>query len=471
MTESKPPSLKSKIIFGLSAIPDQLTYQAFTFLVFTYYFSIIDLNMTQLWVGFTIWGIWNAINDPLLGLLSDRTKFFKKFGKRRFYITISFLPLALMMIFIFTAPMGNQLFGFIYFMFIIILYEGIYTLYSVNVNALFPEMFSTEKQRASANIWVKLFTVLGLIFATVVPTLLIEPMVPKGSTTASDIYPMYFFNGILLAVVTLSLALPFVFFGIKERPEYKNDIEIAPNFLKAAKITLKNKAFIIFVIANTFVWYVFGLLPTVFPLYAAHVLEIPAEETFLSGLPLIAAFVVTAFVFPIHRKIGKKYGYRNAFIITLVSWIIALLPYIFLGSGDIILCIIFTAFMGFPLSGALYFVDILLGDIIDEDETKTGCRREGSYYGMNAFIHRLSILLKISTIAIVFQGTGWATYTPVPGLNVIFGLKLLMVLFPVIAIVVAIIMMVIFPLHGKKLNEMRVKLEEIHNRKIKECQE
>jgi GPH family glycoside/pentoside/hexuronide:cation symporter len=471
MAESKPPSLKSKIIFGLSAIPDQLTYQAFTFLVFTFYFSIGGLDMTALWIGFTIWGIWNAVNDPLLGLLSDRTKKFKKFGKRRFYITISFLPLGLMMIFLFTVPLGNATIGFIYFMIVIILYEAIYTLYSVNVNALFPEMFSTEKQRASANLWVKGFTVLGLIFATVVPTLLIDPMVPKSGVTATEIYPMYIMNGILLAVVTLSFAIPFVLFGIKEKREYKDDVDKAPNFFKAAKITLKNKTFLIFVIANTFVWYVFGLLPTIFPLYAAHVLGLGEGQTLLSGIPLIAAFIVTAIVFPLHRKIGKKFGFRNGFIITLVVWCFTLIPFAFLGSGDIILCIFFTALLGFPLSGALYFVDILAGDIIDEDETKTGCRREGSYYGMNAFIHRLSILLRITTVALVFQGTGWSTYTPVPGLDVIFGLKLLMVLFPIIAIVIAIVFLYFFPLHGKKLKNMRTELEEIHNKKLEECKE
>jgi len=469
MSNENKSSFKKKILFGLSAIPDQLTYQSFTFLVFTFYYSIIGLDMDQLWIGFIVWGIWNAVNDPLLGLLSDRTKRFKKFGKRRFYITIAFPPLCLMMILLFTVPFNDKFLNFIYFLTIIMINEGIYTLYSVNVNALFPEMFPTEKERASTNMFVKGFTVFALIFATVVPTLIIQPMVPKNGYTADMIYPNYILNGIILAIVVAALGLPFILFGIKERPEYVMDVEKGPGFFKAAKITLKNKTFLIFVIGNMFVWYVFGLLPTIFPLYAEHVLDVKPEQTFLISLPLLAAFLVAVISFPIHKKLGTKFGMRNSFIINCIIWAVVLFPYIFLTAGDIYLAIGITALQGFPLAGAMYYVDIIIGDIIDEDETKTGCRREGSYYGMNAFIHRFSILLKITTIALVFKGTGWTEYTPNPGVNVILGLKLLMVLFPILGICAVIICLYFYPLHGKRLAEMRIKLEEIHKNKKAEC--
>ncbi|MCK4239871.1 MAG: MFS transporter, partial [Candidatus Lokiarchaeota archaeon] len=65
--------LKDKFCFGLSAIPDQLTYQAFQFLIFTFYFCVIGLDITVMTLIYILWGIWNAVNDPVLGALSDRT--------------------------------------------------------------------------------------------------------------------------------------------------------------------------------------------------------------------------------------------------------------------------------------------------------------------------------------------------------------------------------------------------------------
>ncbi len=83
---NEPKSLKKRFLFGLSAFPDQLTYQAFTILVFTFYFAVVGIDIMLMMIAFIIWGIWNAINDPLLGALSERTKQKGKLGKRKFYI-------------------------------------------------------------------------------------------------------------------------------------------------------------------------------------------------------------------------------------------------------------------------------------------------------------------------------------------------------------------------------------------------
>ena len=91
-------SLKERILFGTSAFPDQLTYQAFTIYVFTFYFAIVGLSMLEMWIGFVLWGVWNMFNDPILGALSEKTKQKGKLGKRKFYLIISFIPLSLMMV-------------------------------------------------------------------------------------------------------------------------------------------------------------------------------------------------------------------------------------------------------------------------------------------------------------------------------------------------------------------------------------
>ncbi|MHA1652335.1 MAG: MFS transporter [Candidatus Helarchaeota archaeon] len=470
-------NLKKKIAFAFSAIPDQVTYQAFTLLVFVYYFAIVGLDMTQLWIGFTIWALWNSFNDPLFGGISDRTRFnfTQKFGKRRFYIVLAIIPLGVMMVLLFTPPFSaDTTVNFIYFLIVIIVFEAIYTIYSVNVNALFPEMFPSEEERASTNMFIKGFTVFALMIGVVMPTLLLPSFTPRTTPTvitAADLAPIYLTVGIIIGIITIISAIPFLLFGIKERPEYKNDVHKGPSFFQAAKITLKNKTFLIFVTGNLLIWFVFGLLVTIVPLYAEHVVGIPSGQTILLGLPLMIAFLLTVVCFPIHRKIGRKYGMRNGMIVALASWCILLVPYAFLGEGQlfIILFFIVTSLQGFGLAGAMYFVDILISDVIDEDETKTGVRREGSYYGMNAFIHRFSVILKISAIAIIFINVDWHNYVPAPTdpALVALGLKALMVLFPIVALGIAILCFKFFPLHGEKLAIMRKKLEEIHTEKKK----
>lgn len=483
-----PKTLKTKIVFGLSAIPDQLTYQAFSFLIFTYYFAVVRINMFLMWAAYVIWGIWNAVNDPLLGAISDRTRQ-RKFG-RRIYLYISIIPLALMMIFLFTAPYSTELINFLYFLFIILLFEGIYTLYSVNVNAIFPEMFPNEKERATTNLFIKGFTVVALIFSFLLPTIMIPQLVISTDFILEKlaiailleipelpfvlinfmlenpkITSNYVINGIVLAIITCIAAIPFLFFGIREDEESPEVHKQRPPFLESLKISLKNKTFIKFVIANTCLWYIFGLLPTIIPLYSIYVLGID-RNSLLIGISLLLAFVMAALFFPFQKKIGEKMGMRNGLILTCAVWICTLFPYILLFDNETIriISIFVTASQGFSLSGALYFVDILHGDIIDQDELKTGVRRPGSYYGINAFIHRLSIILIITSIALVFTGTGWSEYTPVadPQLTAI-GLKTLMFGFPAIAIIIAIFALRSYELHGKTLEEMREQLNKKRN--------
>ena len=68
MSEEKL-TLKKKFLFGLSAFPDQLTYQIFQFLIFTFYFTVVKIPLTLIIITYKILGIWNAVNDTVLGAI------------------------------------------------------------------------------------------------------------------------------------------------------------------------------------------------------------------------------------------------------------------------------------------------------------------------------------------------------------------------------------------------------------------
>ena len=468
MTESKPSvnelTTKKKLLFGLSAIPDQMIYQGFILYVFTFYFAVVQIGTLAIWAGYIIWGLWNMINDPLLGSLSDRTQYKQKWGKRKLFIMIAVIPLAICMILLFTVPIVSaaKTIEFIYFIVIIMVFEFFYTLYSVNVNALFPEMFVTEDQRAQTNIFIKSLTVVGIILASL-PTLILDPMAPKTGVAAPEdiaaIQTNYIIAGIILAVICIVFAFIFITRGIEEKEELDESFAKRPTFIESLKTTLKNRTFVKFAIANLMVWYVFNTLLTIFPLYFTHVIDI--EPEILITLSLVLALVVAALALPLHRKLNQKLGTRNAFMVTLGLWVILLIPFIFLGSTDDILAVIITGIQGLALSGCLFYVDILIGDVIDDDAVTFGVKRSASYYGVNAFIHRISIILTISTIAIVFQGTEWSGgYTVSPGINVVIGLKLIIFLFPALGCCVSILFLKLFDLHGQKLLKMREELKK-----------
>lgn len=454
-------TFKDRFFFGLNGFPDQMTYQIFQLLVFTYYFAVIQIDLLLMLLAYIIWGIWNAINDPFLGSLSDRKKY-GRLGKRKFFIIISFVPLCLMMIFLFTVPVGLEIF---YFLLIIITFEFVYTLFDVNVKSLFPEMWPNEKERTATNLILRGLTIIALLFTNLVPSIFIKKTVPAtyppDPLEIAEIKLYYISAGIIVAIIVAITGLLFILFGIKEKEEIQEKFDMRPSFFGSLKLSFKNKTFVKLILANTMTWYVLTMLPAMFPLYSAYVFGIDAF--WYVGISLMLSFIIAALFMPLHRKIGFKFGMRKGFMITMVVMIGTLFPYLFFSDSDLsrILGIFVTASVGFGISGILFYFDILIGDIIDQDELKTGVKRSASFYGTNAFIHRFSIILFISTVALVFSGTSWAGgFIPTGTIDVIIGLKLLLFLFPSIACVIAFLFMYSYDLHGEKLANMRKEIQK-----------
>ena len=460
-------SLKEKALFATSSFPDQMTYQAFTIYVFTFYFAVVGLSMFEMWIGFILWGAWNMVNDPILGALSERTKQKGKLGKRKFYLIISFVPLSLMMVLLYTVPVG---FEFVYFILIIFAFEFFYTMFSVNTNAVFPEMFPVEKDRAAINVFLKSFTMVAVILASLVPTFVISPLAPTldvfdpgYAAEVASIRSMYIIAGLILFAIVLIMAILFVFLAVEEKDEDTTTFEKRPSFIKSLKTTFSNKTFIKFTLGNMLIWYCFNVLLTVFPLYAINVLG-HIEGSLMIGVTLMIALLSAAVFMPIQSRIRGKVGTRKGLMIGLGIWIMTLFPLTLLSNNEIsktlAMVIFFT--IGFGLSAALFFIDLIHADVIEEDALKFGVKRAASYYGVNAFIHRFSTILGITTIAIVFSGTGWSQYTPniTDPVLLDIGLKALIFLFPSIALVGAILFFKSYGLHGERLEKMREELQK-----------
>ena len=122
--------------------------------------------------------------------------------------------------------------------------------------------------------------------------------------------------------------------------------------------------------------------------------------------------------------------------------------------------------MGFGFGGMLYFIYLIIADVIDDDELRTGVRREGTFFGITNFFMRLSMIFSIITVSLVFSTTGWETYEPYPGVDVIQGLKLLVFLFPAIALGITLICLYFYPYTREYVTIMKSQIEELHKTKL-----
>jgi len=456
MSKKESGIIKKAVFYSFGQISDQTAYQSFILLIFTFYFAVVGIEVWLITIGYAIWAVWNAFNDPMVGYLSDRTH--TRWGRRRPYIIIFFIPLAIVTFLLFTPPLPtgitNQVGNFIYFFIIILIFELVYTAFSLNYTSLFPEIFMSKDERTKGNNVRQIFTIVALIFAFILPGLVISDFSDPAAL------PEYQLFGIIAAIIIIAGALVILLLGPKEKPEFQDDYKNAFSLFNTIKNCFKSKSFRWYIISETANWFVFGMLPTIVPLYTKYVLDV--SDALLASLLLGLTFIsATIFITILWRPVVRKIGNRKSWIMSMTIWILTLLPFLFI--RDFISGVFAFFLLGIGLAGSLYIIDLVVADIVDEDEVVTGMRREAGYYGVNAFVLRFSNVLVILAIGTVFSTVGWTIFENLPLIgDVVLGLRILFFVFPAIALTIGILAIYKYPLHGEKLKVVKEKLQEIH---------
>ena len=406
-------------------------------------------------LGMILYGFWNAINDPLLGQASDRTR--TRWGRRVPYILFGTVPLVVAFILVWIPPFGAGAAGgtaggsqsflsplFLYFVLAIFLFDGLFTLVVINWTALFPELYPTLAERAEVSTYRQVLGIVGLILGIALPPALYG---------AIGWGPMAIIFGVITGAAMFVSLL-----GTHEKKEFSLD---APLGLRAAlSQTLKNKSFITFVIASMFINFAFVTLTAAVPFYAKYVLKIGGNAT---SLMLAAAFVVALPSVYFWSNYAVRHGSRLALIWSLVTFGVATIPFMF--AQNLIGGLVGTALVGAGLGGLLVLTDLLLSDVVDEDELRTGARREGMYFGINGLFIRLAGSIQAGVTALILTGTGYKADLAQQAAGAVVGLRALMTALPVAGLVVALVAMYYYPLHGARLEQVKAEVEALHAEK------
>jgi GPH family glycoside/pentoside/hexuronide:cation symporter len=407
------------------------------------------------WIGIaaTIYALWNAFNDPLFGYITDSTR--SKRGRRIPYMRFTAPFLALTFILVWVAPpKAGQQTLFWWMLITMLLYDTFYTIIGLVYSALLPEVTESDKERNDLQISSSLFGMLGTLLGFLIPDLV------RPKTAADSFVPLYL---AMIAVGAFGMALILITsFKVKERPEFTVVDEPLP-FWDAIKFTFTSKSFIILVAENFMSILMSSLLLGSIFYLADYVLEWPAIKL------LAFLFIPLIIGIPLTTVFRQKFGVVAAQQILLILAGVALIAIAIVPPALIPACI---AIAGLGLAGPQTLTNILFAQVADEDEVRSGVRREGAFFGVNALITKPAQSIAIWIIPFILKHSNFVTRASQMGetfLNqppeAILGIKIFSGVIPGVACLLGALILVWYPLRQKYLAEVQEKVLEMHQEK------
>src|SRR5262245_43674198 len=247
-----PPRWR-QLFYASGSLGVALSYQAFGTYVQFLYIDILGLKASLVGLGWSVYGIWNALNDPLAGHLSDRTR--TRWGRRRPWIAGAFVPLGLFFYLVWVPPApllhDGQAPLFVWFMGMVLVFDLLWTLVVMNWAAVFPEMIPEPHDRAGVSGWRQFFSVLGLLVGVALPPVLVgSDWSGRGGMA------------LLLAIVT-TLTFGLALLGIQEPRAAQAGSP--PAFGRAMRATWRSRSFRWFLVANLHKELIFSMLTATVP--------------------------------------------------------------------------------------------------------------------------------------------------------------------------------------------------------------
>jgi len=446
--------LRYKVIWGLAALGTATISGTYGALLPIFYQDYLGLAAKWIAIASAIYAIWNAINDPLFGYISDSTR--SKRGRRIPYMrfTAPFLALTFILVW-FVPPEAGQTGLFLWMLVTMLLYDTAYTIIGLVYSALLPEVTESDAERNGLQISSSLFGLLGMIFGFAIPELF-----RPGADSSSSLWPLRLAMiavGIIGATLIILTTLK-----VKERPEFyllDEPLKLGPSL----KYTFTSKSFLVLVAENFMTILMQALILGSIFYVADYVLQI-------NSMVLIACIFLPVFIgIPVTSLLRGRLGVVGAQQLLLVLAGVALVLIPFVPDTLILVCL---AVAGFGLAGPQTLTNVLFAQVADEDELRTGVRREGAFFGVNALLTKPAQSVALALSPFILEAGNFVTRGANQGqifLNqpesAVFGIKTLVGLIPGVAILIGAAILIFYPLRGQYLAEVQQKVLNLHHEK------
>ncbi|AKG23533.1 MFS transporter [Calothrix sp. 336/3] len=454
----------TKLAFGAGDLGTAISAMILISYLSPFLTDVAGLNPQLAGTTRLVGSVWDAVNDPMVGVLSDRTS--SQQGRRYPWMIWGAVPFGLFFLLQWIVPPfasngdGNQWSLFWYYTIISILFNTFYTIVNLPYTALTAELTQDYNERTSLNSFRFAFSIGGSIFAILV-ALGVSLVIPQ------NLNQQYLVLGAICAIVSV-VPLYLCVWGTKKRffavtkihPETEASVSLP--FLEQLKITFTNRPFLFVVGIYLCSWLSVQLTAGIIPYFVVSWMRLPQWHVSTVLLAVQGTAMSMLFVWSaISRRVGKKAVYYMG----MSLWIIAQSGLFFLQPNQVGLMYVLAFMAGFGVSTAYLVPWSMLPDVIELDELQTGQRREGIFYSLMVFLQKICLGIAVN---LVLQRLGAAGYIkptagfppPIQPNSVLDVIRISIGPLPAIALIIGIFLAYFYPITREMHAEILLKLKE-----------
>ena len=377
-----------------------------------YLTDVVGLEPRLASFGALIGIVWDAINDPIIGILSDRLH--TRLGRRRPFLLWFAIPFGFSFVTLWSAPnWESQTALLLYVTLSFMLADTLQTLVSVPFLSLTPELTPDYDERTTLTSFRSFFQLAGALTVVIAAPALVDVILASGGTQQQGFMLVGTLFGGIGAVPLLLIGL---FVHETSTPRQTESI----SFRETLRAAWQNIPFRYAVGIHMLNWSAVDVIGVVFPYFLLYWVgrgdmlasvrilgfDLAYESAFFGVLMSVCILFI-----PFWLWMARWRNKREAYMLGMSFWIVIELLIFTIQPDEIGYLLALAALAGVGVSAAYTLPDSMFADVIEWDELRTGRRQEGVFYGIRTLIRKLTGAL---VIFITLQLLGWSGYVSPP---------------------------------------------------------
>ena len=461
--------LKTKLAYGAGDLGPAITAGIAVFFLLVFFTNVAGIPPGLAGSILMIGKIWDAFNDPIVGVLTDKTKS-RRWGRRLPWLLYGAIPFGIFfflqwLVPRFSAEPTAQMWGlFWYYVGIGVISQVFFTVVNLPYTAMTPELTQDYDERTTLNSFRFSFSLGGSILSLILAQVIFSQI--------ADRQQQY----VVLAAICGAIAVLSLFWcvwGTRDRviafEAKRQNIEQTPSIPigEQLKIIFSNKPFLYVIGIYLFSWLAVQVTATVIPYFVVNWMrlkesEVPTVILGFQGTALLVLFLWSA----LSKRLGKKVVY----FMGMSLWIIAEIGVFFLQPGQTILMYALAVLAGFGISTAYLIPWSMMPDVIELDELNTGQRREGIFYGFMVLLQKFGLAFGLFLVGNALQVSGFKAAVagqdarPIQPDSALLAIRFTTSLLPAFFLICGLVLAYFYPLTREVHAEILLKLKERQNR-------